>query len=38
MCLEVLVLCFETLSFLERPWDTLSFLDLDPNMMDVYVR
>lgn len=38
VCFEVLVLCLETLSFLERPCDTLSFLDLDPNMMDVYVR
>lgn len=38
VCFEVLVLCLETLSFLERPVDTLSFLDLDPNMMNVNVR
>ena len=35
MCFVVLVLCFETLSFLERPVDTLSFLDLDPNIVNV---
>lgn len=38
VCFVVLDLCFETLSFLERPCDTLSFLDLDPNMMNMYVR